>query len=315
MRIDYVRIGGSARAEEDGGAIFDRKTVAHLRALGAEVREIPIERRRALRLPLWAGKPRPLGAGPARPGGAPFRILSHEATFGLMGPEGADAVIVHNHFAHFSFPGRPLLEDYYRRGAAPFYRQAFAGAVRILFLSHRERRLAERDDPSICGRTAVLVPPPADLPLGARRLDLVHVSGTERWRPKRLCRLTAGDRALLAESGLEIGDFGAVPAPAFGLVNDRFTVGFKLKLMQMIHARDAIASLADLEEEIEAVAPGYPFWRRVRSVAEARDYFLDLRERMRPEEIDARFREAGADWRLPDWSGHAAALLAELTRR
>jgi len=70
-----------------------------------------------------------------------------------------------------------------------------------------------------------------------------------------------------------VGDFGNAPNRAFGIITDRFSIGFKLKLMQMIYSRDVIASFTDLDEDVRQVAPDYPFYRKVGSVSEALDSF------------------------------------------
>ena len=313
MHIHFYHVDGLGRDADDGGAIFDRKTVAALRQSGAAVDELPVLRRRALRLPTWAGRIETsrLRIPTDETGG--HTILSHEATFDLARVVNADALIVHNYFPRFRFPDRKDLELYYRLGALDHYRRAFDRTPRLFFLSHREREAAEDDFPGIRGRTIVVPPPPAPAVPSARRMGIVHVSGSEGWLPKRLSRLTDDQIARFAKAGFVIGDFDPDPSSAFGLINDRFTVGFKLKLMQMIACRDIIASCADIADEMERIAPGYPFWRQGASVDEALEYFRDIRDRLTVEEIDAAFDEAAPRWRIPSWKDHGEAILNGLS--
>jgi hypothetical protein len=313
MHIRFYHVDGLGRDADDGGAIFDRKTIAAFRQLGAVVDELPVLRRRALRLPTWAGRIEASRLCIAQGESGGRTILSHEATFDLAGVVNADALIVHNYFPRFRFPGRKGLELYYRLGALDHYRRAFDRTPSIFFLSYRERDAAEEDFPSIRGRTTVIPPPPAPVIPSARNMEIVHVSGSEGWLPKRLSRLTDDEIARFGKAGFVIGDFGTHPASAFGLINDRFTVGFKLKLMQMIACRDIIASCADIADEMERIAPGYPFWRQVASVDEALEYFRDIRDRLTVEEIDAAFDKAAPRWRVPSWNDHGEAILHALS--
>lgn len=309
MHIHFYQVDGLGRESSDGGAIFDRKTIEAIRDCGVEVEPVGVFRHRALRLPFWAGRIDQERLQCPVPGAESRTILSHEATFGLAPVAKADALIVHNYFPAFSFPGRRDLEAYYRLGARDYYRRAFDFVRHVFFLSYRECDLAEGDFPAIRGRTTVIPPPPAPLTASERRMDVVHLSGSEGWLPKRLSRLTGRDTANFAKAGFAICDFGPQPASAFGLINDRFTVGFKLKLMQMIACRDIIASCADIAGEIEMIAPGYPFWRRVGSVDDALEYFCDVRGRFSASEIDAAFDTVLPGWRLPAWSDHGKVIV------
>lgn len=315
MRIHFYHVDGLGRDDDDGGAIFDRKTVTALRHGGADVEEIPVMRRRAVRVPTWAGRIDTSRLRVASDEAACCKILSHEATFALAHEIKADALIVHNYFSRFRFPGRRDLELYYRLGAQRYYGRAFDRAVTLFFLSYRERDLAEDDFPQIRGRTTVIPPPPAPMSLSPRRTDVVHISGSEGWLPKRLSRLSDDELERFARSGFAVEDFGPRPSPAFGLITDRFTVGFKLKLMQMIACRDIIASRADIADEMEQIAPGYPFWRHVASAGEALEFFGDIRDRFAVEEIDVAFNEATPHFQVPSWNDHAGAILNAMAAR
>ena len=96
MHIRFYHVDGLGRDADDGGAIFDRKTIAAFRQLGAVVDELPVLRRRALRLPTWDGRIEASRLCIAQGESGGRTILSHEATFDLAGVVNADALIVHN---------------------------------------------------------------------------------------------------------------------------------------------------------------------------------------------------------------------------
>ncbi len=112
--------------------------------------------------------------------------------------------------------------------------------------------------------------------------------------------------------GYLVSDFGEVISPAFGLITDRFSVGFKLKLMQMIYSRDVIASLCDLDEDVFSVAPGYPFFRRVGTVSEAVDYFQSISKDLSADAVDRSFAAASDAWNIFSWDEMARSLIGIL---
>lgn len=265
----------------DGAQIFDRKLLKALIERGIAVSALHPLRLRALRLPLWRGRLQELNEINAQVRHSKQHgtriVLSHEVFFGIAHKTPVDLLIVHNYMPCFSFPGRRLLELYYRVGSRKFLGQAFANARAIAFLSQRDQRHAVADFPQIANRSHVLPPPPHPYEFGTGGYDVIHISGSDAWLPKRLSRLTQDDLYKIRSAGFGISDFKQQAAPAFGLIPDRFTVGFKLKLMQMLYCGDAIASLSDICEEITALAPDYPWWREVASVDEAVEWFSELR--------------------------------------
>jgi hypothetical protein len=158
-----------------------------------------------------------------------------------------------------------------------------------------------------------LPPPPHRAPLLARRTDLIHVSGSENWLPKRLSRLTKAEIAEMNARGFAIQDFGVNMTPAFGLITDRFAVGFKLKLMQMIYCKDIIASMSDIEEDLRYISPSYPFYRKVGGVSDALDYFEHVASSNCLADIDAACDLAIRDC-IISWDQMATLLLSYVSR-
>jgi len=312
----FVCFGKLSGSKEDGGDIYDRKTLAALRRHGLNVEAVEVERQRHVGLPMWATPVPP--AVRARIASAHHKgrqiICSHEALFSAVKNIPTSVLIVHNYFPAFSFPGQRLLEGYYRTGARRHFSEYFCGAGSVVFLSARDYRHAVEDFPGIASKAQILPPPPFAAPLLERRLDLVHVSGSEDWLPKRLSRLSASERAAIHDHGLVICDFGSEINPAFGLINDRFVVGFKLKLMQMIYSRDVIASLSDVSEDLHSVADNYPFFQQVGSISEALDYFGIITRGYSAKEIELRFESTHSNWKTFSWD-HMALRLARLLRQ
>jgi hypothetical protein len=231
-------------------------------------------------------------------------VLSHEKFFAIAHHMPIDVLIVHNYMPCFSFPRKRWVEAYYRGGSRAFFGRAFSNAGGVVFLSHRDYRHAINDFPQIADRSVVMPPPPHRAKLSHSRDDIIHVSGTADWLPKRLSRLKSAELNMVEEAGFCIEDFGRNPSPAFGLIHDRFTVGFKLKLMQMLYVGDAIASLSEIREEVNALVPDYPWWREVTSADEAVIWFKSLRN-------DPAWRAHCAQplqRSLPDWPKMAGGL-------
>jgi len=314
MRLIFLSAPFGANATPpDGAQIYDSKIFAAISKSALKVEHVRMARQRSWGLPLWQSRRTDKALlerlRAAVSDGARI-VLSHEAFFKLAHEVPVAALIVHNYMPCFSFPDQRWLESYYRLGSRSFFGQAFANARAIVFLSHRDHRHAVADFPDIASRSHVLPPPPQEAKLSSRRTDLVHVSGSENWLPKRLSRLTPREAESIVSSGFAVSDFGHMPSPAFGLITDRFAVGFKLKLMQMLYIGDAIASLSDISDEMEALAPTHPFWRRVESVAEALHWFREIRDTVDSDMLDHAFALTSPNWKIPDWSHTGQKLVA-----
>ena len=309
MKILYARIvQGSGSG--DGGEIYDDKLIGGLRQY-FEVEVLTITRKRRWLMPLWASAvPSSVfdRVSDAR-SRAQYVIISHEHIFSLATKIDVNLLIVHNYLPCFCFRGHRWLEGYFRLGAKRYFRRAFESADALLFLSNRDFRRAAIDFPTARGKSVMLQPPPFQANLLPRRMNLIHISGSDGWLPKRLCRLTSNDREAIKKSDFALGDFGAQISPAFGLITDRFRVGFKLKLMQMLYVGDVIASLCDLQEEVDALVPGYPFYRSFSRLEEAIEYFQDVRNKYTAADIDKVLEPYLSAWDVPAWHGLAARLI------
>lgn len=290
-KLLYVCFLSESPGNEDGGEIYDRKTIAALQRCGAEVEVLSVPRRKKPGIPTWVSRCPPDAARVIENGRERGQriILSHEGLFEVDCGISVDLLIVHNYFPAFHFATRRLLTAYYRLGAKRYFSKHFQRARRIVFLSHNDLTAANKDFPYIGKKSVVLSPPPFESNRLERNMSVIHMSGTDDWLPKRLSRLSAAEYELIRLAGFTIRDFAAEECPAFGFINDQFSVGFKLKLMQMIHSRDVIAARCSIADEIENIAPGYPFYREVDSVSAAIGYFRSVAEQYSSAEIDAEF--------------------------
>jgi hypothetical protein len=317
MKLHIVKFVDQGPDLTDGGAIFDRRLVEALIRQGADVTVENVTRKRMTALPIWRTAV-DFGvidrARLARSEGRAL-IISHEALFGIALQVRADALIVHNYFAHFRFRGEPLIEHYYRTGSRRYYRKAFAATRCAFFISYRENALALADHPSLRGRCDICVPPPYPLDRTNRSDSILHISGNDKWRPKQMSRLSDADLRHLAAEGYRITDLDGPVSPAPALINDRFEVGFKLKLAQMLSCRDIIASFCDLNDEIEALCPDTPFYRQVATVEEAIAYFREIAKRYTHHQIDAYYAELEDRQYLPTWDGLAGKILALIAQQ
>ena len=315
MKILFVRFAN--RNELDGHNILDNRLLDQLLAEGIEVEVISCPQRKSLRLPLWASAINSATVNrvvEARRSGIKI-VVSHEGLFQITQHSPVDALIVHNYFKRFVFRDRPLVERYFSSGSSAFYRMAFDAARCVFFISHREHRLALADFPALSGRSDICIPPPRPTPRLQRSDEVLHLSGTDGWHPKKLSRLTQDDLRKLTSAGYQIRDLDAPVAPGFAIINDRFEVGFKLKLAQMLHSRDVIASFADLYDEIENICPGNPFYRQAETVEEAISFFREIAEVHRPDEIDSYFASLESEDFLPNWRDFATALINLIKRQ
>mgnify|MGYP000243904659 CR=1 FL=1 len=299
-------------SDEDGAQIFDRKLLSALMGRRFEIETLRPLHRRTLCLPLWRGNILALSEILRRlrmvqREGARI-VLSHERLFDIAHHMSVDLLIVHNYMPCFRFQGCRVLEIYYRLGSHRFVARAFENARSVIFLSHRDYRHAVEDFPQLADKSCVLPPPPHRSDLGLGRIDKIHVSGSDRWLPKRLSRLRPSEIRQIKTAGFKIDDFGPRPEPAFGLISDRFTVGFKLKLMQMLYVGDAIASLSDIRDDVMALAPDYPWWRVVPSVEEAVGWFQGLQR----DSLWLEHCRNPASLKLPNWDTMAAEIASIL---
>ncbi|NDR56626.1 hypothetical protein [Aliiruegeria sabulilitoris] len=285
MRIVFVHSDFGDDPNTGGGPIYDRRLMNSLSSLdGVVVEPFPVFRCRARRFPIWQARVE----ADARARLAQLKadgaliVVSHEALFSVVdefdSEASPDLLIVHNFMPRFSYMGRPFLSALYTTGAKAFFRRYLGRARCLLFLSDPDYAGANAlMDGGLSKNSLVLAPPPRPIDVQERVSGLIHVDGSKGWRAKRLGELTEKEKSQVIERGYRIGDFGDPMCSANGLITDRFAVGYKLKLMQMIYARDVIASFADLEEDVQQVAPGYPCYCTVGSLEEALDFFDTFR--------------------------------------
>ena len=78
---------------------------------------------------------------------------------------------------------------------------------------------------------------------------MLKIIGTYKWLPKKLSKLNINELNILSRKFKIIYD--ELNESNCSLIEDNFTVGFKLKLMQMLFNGDIVFSRVDLKSEIE----------------------------------------------------------------
>lgn len=316
MKILYIRFADSGPNVIDGGSILDRRLLQAFRRIDVNVEIEEVIRKRVLGVPFWRSQVSARTIDRIQMANRDGRkiIVSHESLFHIAHIAPIHALLVHNYFSHFTYRSRPLLEQYYRFGASRYYRRAFSAVKCVFFISHREHRIALADFPELYGRTDVCVPPPYTTHLLERSNSVMHLSGSKEWYPKRLSMLSLDDINIIERSGYTIEDLSDSTNPSVALINDRFEVGFKLKLVQMLSCRDVIASFSDLAEEIANLCPGNPFYRQVVTVEEAMNYFQEIFERYTELEIDTYYARLEENRYLPTWDQFAVQFVSLIQR-
>lgn len=263
----------------DGGSIFDKKIIQGLldtQICTVDVVRIP--RSPSLFFPRWENK---IEVGLVNTiknlSVNKFVICAHESLFRISEYIDVDLFIVTNLFSHFSFKKNRAVELYYRFGSKRYFNSIFTLDSKWLFISHREYRLAQECFSVRVSQAEVMAPPPLPFDLGVRSCDTLHISGSGGWLPKRLSKLSRSTIEQLAAYGFHIKDFSEAQHPSFGVVEDKFLSGSKLKLAQMIYCKDVIFSLVDLSEEVDFICKDYPFYFNVVNEKELVDRLVEFR--------------------------------------
>lgn len=311
MRILFICLS-QPNGPVDGGAILDNRILESLTSKKIEIIPIYVPRKkRALALPFWKNHiPKNIINEILKKRKDNTKvIISHESLFDLSDVIDVDCLLVHNYFSAFKFKNFKLLEIYYRLGSRKFYERAYNSAKSVFFISHREYRIACTEHFGLERVSDICIPPPNNSNRSARSNDVIHLSGSEGWFPKRICKLKAHQVRKIKEYGYHVSDLERNVRPANALITDQFEVGFKLKLSQMLHSRDVIASLSDLSDEINKLCFGHPFYKYVRSVDEALGFFDTIRKQYTDEEIDEVYSNLEARDYLPSWDKFTDRLL------
>lgn len=232
MRIVYIykRSNGT-----DGQSIFDEKLLESLSRV-SEVRGIPVtgERRG---WPFWVRK---LSKGDIELIGSitphDLVIVSHESLSGLLKYIFCHIFIIHNHIPISRIAG--ILGVAYRIGSANVFNLIWEKSEKVALLSHRESRMESRD-------SILLTPGFNDRP--SELIDGIGVLNSNGWLLKKLNRLESNQfYYLLNEFGRIVNSISC----QYLLIEDRFDMGFKLKLLQGLYSSVIIYSFVDLTEEI-----------------------------------------------------------------
>jgi hypothetical protein len=301
---------------KDGGQIFDRKLFEAIAGVGVDIERFTPNhfRRKSIMKPLWS---RSIAEHDIRSlkeyqTAGDKVILSHEKLYDIAEAIKVDAVIVHNYWPAFSYPGQTLLEHYYRFRSRSYFRKIFNTVEQLFFVSRRDMRKAINDFPDVAYKCHLIQPPPMEMQLQDRSFNSIHLSGSDDWYAKRICKLTQSDIQTIKGKGFGLCDFSETRAPCFALINDRFRVGFKLKLMQMLYMGDIIASFCDLREEISELVGDYPYYKQVKNVDEMLMWFSEVQTEGKAT-VDEKIKRCLRDAKFPCWENTARKVIHELS--
>ena len=344
MRILWV--GKPPGEGAAGDEIFDRRTIAALRARGHAV--TPLHPRRVGRgreaLNLLRGVPhyRSWFDSPANRAALAAAAAGHDATIvswephDLLRPPKPALLVPHNVTSRALpalYPGHPLVALLARR-ARGWERSCYRAGrwSAIAALSARDHAyLAGLPDPPPLLLTRPGMPPAVPLAEDAvLRRELV-VSGTFGWAPKRRDllrfaaeygpspdRLPVHGEAWPAEAARLLAPLPLPEGPALaaalrlGIITDRFEAGHKLKTLAHIAGNQIVLSFADVAFDFADIPDHEVFIRRIGAAAEIAGHVAALAA-MPAGELRQRFRlfQRRCAERFT-WDAVAAALLAAL---
>ncbi|MFK7997717.1 MAG: hypothetical protein AB8B87_26560 [Granulosicoccus sp.] len=271
MKIAYFRPSEVDTGSEDGGQIYHRKLLAALKITGLDVIDVEVETVRHLyQLPLWAHEVSDESVQIARRyvQEGYVIVVSHENIFSLATKAYSEGckmvVVVHNYLPRFWLKGNAALSLAYRLGAKRYFKKTFQHSHGALFVGHGDFQAAQAHTAaSIARQTTMTLAqiPPAKVAVNySFNPTLVHFDGSEIWLPKKLSRLTEQQQEYL-RNHYTLEDYLSRAESGFTVIVDKFDVGFKLKLMQALYCGDFILSRVDLHNEVQAICPGYRWYR------------------------------------------------------
>lgn len=233
----------------DGGVIYDRRLIDGLTEIGVDVKifEIAVTKKSGQLFPLWSRGLKNAGSLDLRQGA--LRIVSHELLIPLVCKIKPEVFIVHNFLPAFQWDQGRIKEHYFRLGSHNYFREAFGSAKNVVVLSVREQSyINDKWAYKTC-----LLPPGINVvdPNRVSPIDmsLVRRTGSTDWYPKRKSVIPDNEimRAFHTDN---INYETELNLRGFGLIEDQFLSGFKLKLLEYIQNGDFVVSRVDLQDEI-----------------------------------------------------------------
>jgi hypothetical protein len=342
MRILWI-----GKRPGDGGSgdeIFDRRTLAALRAEGAEVTTVHPEPHHRFyeAATLFSGLlPYQRGRFLSRANRTAIIAACHHADVVICSWEPLDALavdlpvptilIVHNiaSTALRSIHGATLTARFLAGRSAHWerrwYRRPHFGSIAVLSRRDLAYVTGLPEAPPVM-LTPPGMPPSTPLAPGAAIVPELVISGTFDWPPKRRDIVAfAHDyaalprpRPLVRANGVPPGLLATDPLVddgfiRFGVITDRFTAGHKLKTLAYIARNQIVLSFAEVGFDFAHIPDAELFIRRLDTVA-AINECIELIRSIASEELSARFaRFQAACARAFTWANVARALLDAAT--
>jgi len=250
LQVDYICL--PLDRATDGGVIYDRRLIDGLTKIGADVKifEISVTKKRMQLFPLWARGPKNAGTLDLRHGA--HRIVSHELLIPLVSQIKPELFIVHNFLPAFQWHQGRLSEHYFRLGSDSYFKKAFDSAKNIVVLSAREQSYIY----DMWAYKTYHLPPGVKVvdpsKISPIDISLVKRTGSTGWYPKRKS-IISDNEIMRAFNTDNISNETKLHARGFGLIEDQFLSGFKLKLLEYIQKGDFVVSRVNLRDEIDAL--------------------------------------------------------------
>lgn len=286
MHLKVGFVGFAPGVNIDGGSIYDKKFCDSLRSLGCELECVYINRVRNRLPPFWLSQVTvaDIKKTTKLKENCELLIISHEGLAGLASRIKPSLFILHNVFSSFEFSSKKHIEWYYRINSLSVYKNILKFSNNVLTISKRETDIITdlRND---LNSEANIISEPPGLKFELNDLDFeyskIKIPGTHNWYPKKICRLTENEKRLLEKDSKSVVTNEEFINPSFAIIEEKFKVGFKLKLIQMLYRGDCVASLIPLDEEVNWIFPNCTSYFNVKTVDEALDVFENQEPKIR----------------------------------
>jgi hypothetical protein len=239
----------------DGASIFNKRLCEALIKKGLLLKTLNIKFKRKRSTPIWLHEwsDDEVRNVKNRVSKNTILIISHEKYFGLANWIDVDIAIYHNVISLMKSEFR-VLELLYKSGSARLDNLIALKTQATVVLSPREQKLLS----SKYEKVSLLVPGVKSVYKSKPLLNRIKIINTDGWIFKRLSKI---DVNMLREYGYEITNKD-VDIAMIHIIEDRFTTGTKLKLVDSIARGDALCCHQLLIEDIIAfgLEPNAIFW-------------------------------------------------------
>lgn len=235
----------------DGGSIYDYKMIQAIKNHHYSIHIHKVKLNKNISLPLWKKKIDLEDINKIIDLSKKYdkTIVSHESLSSICKYITPDLYIFHNVFSYFS-SNNLILNFLYKLGSTYEEKKIIYASKNILVLSERENTYLTQ---KYTNQNFICEPPGIknnhvnkNIYLLKEKLKLM---GSKDWLPKKITSLT--NREIKSLNYFFEIDYTENKNSSFALIDEKFLVGFKLKLIEMLFNGDIIFSRSNLENEIK----------------------------------------------------------------